>query len=343
MLLAVGQNLVRGWRFGTARGPGFLVPSGDTWYLAISAEDRHMPDASFVQFVAGVIGFVLGEPFDIGMFQPFGDRGALPGFAHLGLPTHVSKVAALQPPALPFDCSPSWVAGFVEAIFAFADSRPEAPILKAIHLYFASLNGYTESKFLHAWIALESLARWGVEDGCVIDDRPKRIADHDAWLQWVDSRRHEIEALAAPGMANRLLSRVQSAECDRPTVVHGAFRGMGIDWTPAMADAEQVRHGVAHEGAMSQDARDWNRDRSRIGLVKTMLTAFIARLVGYYGPIADRSRTCFRLTEQSEPDWWRAIGPFRSIDYHGGSVDAILARADAVLESLEQEHTQTDA
>ena len=35
-----------------------------------------------------------------------------------------------------------------------------------------------------------------------------------------------------------------------------------------------------------------------------MLTAMIAKLIGYDRPIADRSKTCFSITDRDEPTWW---------------------------------------
>ncbi len=45
-----------------------------------------------------------------------------------------------------------------------------------------------------------------------------------------------------------------------------------------MEAGEKARNSVAHEGVMPDTVRHWELDLSRVGLVRTMLTALIARV-----------------------------------------------------------------
>lgn len=105
-----------------------------------------------------------------------------------------------------------------------------------------------------------------------------------------------------------------------------------------MEDAEACRHGVTHEGAFPDvGPRDWDRDRSRVGLVRTMLTALLAKLVGYDGPLADHSRTCFDITSRDEAAWWPAAALDREVRHEGTGLDDLRARALAALARLKDE------
>lgn len=339
MLLAVDGSLTRSWRFATDRGPAFVVRNGDDWYLAMDARGEGAPDADLVHLVRSVLGFVLGEPLSLGLFRPVTADGVQPGLVHAGLLGHRDRRATRQPPALPFDCAPTHTAAFVEALLRLS---VDAPLLRVIHLYFASLSGFVESNFLHAWVGLEALASWRLKSDRRTDGGPQRLADHKAWLRWVKTHQAEIESLAMPGLEESLVGRVRSSGDGRPTKVQRVFRGLGIQWTAEMDVAEKVRHGVVHEGAIPDDDQDWERDRARVGLVKTMLTALLANIVGYDGPISDRSKTCFDITAKIEPDWWRAEPLKRHLDYRGVGVDEIAAAAQEQLRRFREEHPAPD-
>ena len=304
LLLEVDDASVRGWRFSTPLGDTFLVPNGGTWYLVVGAAEATANFAT-VPLVSAVVGFVLGEQFALGLFRPVNEHGVAPGLINLGRPGNLAANKPRQAPALPFNCDPKWTARLVDSMITLAHSTPDAPIVRSINLYFASASGFIESKFLHYWLALETLARWAIESKRVPDGGHLRLADKSAWLQWVKDHENEIGGFALPGRAQSLVSRVRGAEWDRTTKVQRAFRGLGIEWTFEMADVERVRHGVAHEGAMSDGPIEAKRDRARIGFVNTMLTALLASLTQFEGPIADRSKSHLCITDESVPTWWK--------------------------------------
>jgi hypothetical protein len=117
-------------------------------------------------------------------------------------------------------------------------------------------------------------------------------------------------------MEQQLVDRVRGSEVERPTPVQRVFRGEGIGWNAEMNDAENARHGVAHEGSLlGGEPRNWQRDGERVGLAHTMLAAMVAKVIGYTGPIADRARTCSAITHDDAPSWWAATELTRAITY----------------------------
>lgn len=335
MLLAVDGDLVRGWRFASPKGPVYFVPTGDTWYLAQLSEGE-LADFDAIPLVNAAIGFVLGIPFELGVFQQTDASGCVSGLIQLGArpnPQAAGAAGRRQTAAIPFGTHPCWAAEFVDAIIDLG-SFSDAPIVRCINLFFASQDGFLESQFLHAWMALETLSRWALDSGRVRDGGDLRLADHAKWIRWVRSNTDAIAAMAVPGKEQSLLSRVESAECDRPTKVQRVFKGLGIDWTAAMADAEQVRHGVAHEGSIPSGRIEATRDLGRIGLVGTMFTSLLAHLAGYVGPISDRSRTCFNITETCEPTWRTLPRVLNRIEYHGRGTQEVSEANRAKLRDL---------
>lgn len=334
MLLVVDGSPVRGWRFESPRGPVYFLPRGDIWYLAVASKGERA-DFDAIRCVSAAIGFVLGFPFELGVFQRVDATGPGSGLIHLGshpLPPSADARDERQP-ALPFQTHASWGAEFVNAIVGLSSSS-DAPIIRCINLFSASHEGYLESQFLHAWLALESLSRWALASHRVMDGGNVRLADHENWIKWVRSTKAAIAALAAPGRAESLLRRVEAAEYNSPTKVQRVFRGLGIEWTAAMEDIERVRHGVAHEGAISGGAIESKRDRERIGLVGTMFTSLLAHLAGYSGPIADRSRTCFNITDVHEPEWRMIPRVLHRLEYHGEGSRELTSATVARLREL---------
>lgn len=235
------------------------------------------------------------------------------------------------------ECEPTWTARFVEGLLRLAAQGFSDPLIRAIHMYFAAIEGFVELNLLSVWVAAESFAKQGIKANVFPDELERRIANHDEWVSWVRRHQEEIETLAVPGMGSRLVDRVISSENDRPTPVERVFSALKLPWTPEMEDAQKARHEVAHEGTLPGEERDWDRDRARVGLVKTMLTALLGKASRYEGPIADRSRTCFKIAGSDKPKWWQAVQLDNDEVHEGAGVAESTERWLAELRRLESE------
>jgi hypothetical protein len=135
-------------------------------------------------------------------------------------------------------------------------------------------------------------------------------------MEWVKANEAQIRTFAVVGMERQLVDRVRSAENERPTSVQRVFLGEHLPWTPEMDDAQLTRHGVAHHGVMPGPRPiNWDENTARVGLAKTLLTAVISKLIGYDGPMADRSKTCSNLTGDDQPPWWPVVSTEQEIVY----------------------------
>ena len=65
-----------------------------------------------------------------------------------------------------------------------------------------------------------------------------------------------------------------------------------------------------------------------------MMVALLAKIIGYEGPIADRSKTCFNIGEKAEPIWWSPATLQTHIIHQGQGVEEIVAQQHAALKRL---------
>ena len=306
----------RAWRFGTPQGQVFLLPSedADRWVIAFEALDGASLDQRHVNRVLAAIGYALGEPLQVTVFRAVCETSLGGSLDHATRPALACRSA--QAPALPLQAGPTRFAQLVELVLQHLHAVPDSALLVALHMYFASVDGYLESKFLHAWIAAESLAGWAIRERKLQYGGPAPLVDKPTWHAWVNSRESEIRAQALPGMDQQLVDRVRRLERDTPSTVERVFLGEGLGWTAEHQDVYKARNQVAHEGSLiGRGTRNWDRDRERIGLAQTLLTALIARLVGYDGPISDRSKTIFSVSDHAEPAWWTPGADNPVLDY----------------------------
>ncbi|HEU4728270.1 MAG TPA: hypothetical protein VFT22_10285 [Kofleriaceae bacterium] len=320
----VADDVVRGWQFQTPGGAVFLVLRDEEWFVAF--ESSTAPGQSWVTSVMNSMGFVVGEPLNIGLLHAVGASSVVIGMARYMLVPWASHQDC-EAPAVPVQAGATAIVAFIEGIIRFDVNEPGSPLPVAIHHFFESLTGTIETKFLGGWIAAEALAKWAGKNGRLRTVPQQRIADHEAWERWLRTHEDTIKGFAIPGKGQSLFDRVKSSDQGRQNAVQCVFKGEGIDWTQEMEDGEDARNSVAHEGRMPDAARDWEMDFSRVGLVRTMLTALMARLVGYSGPIADRVKTYNNLTGKEQPMWWHPSAHLDEVEYVDAPMMAAICNA----------------
>lgn len=285
--------MVRGWQFSTPGGIVFLVQRDEEWFVAF--ESVAAPSRERLASILSVIGFVIGEPLNVGILHAVGSSSISSGMVHHLISTWPRR-AGREAPTIPIQAGPDAVVAFIERLAQFEAEEPGYPLSVAVHQYFWSLIGAVDNQLLLGWVGAEAVAKWAIRNG-----------------------------------------RVRVARRENP--VQGFFRSEGILWTPQMTCAKQARNRVAHEGAMATGERDWDVDLSLVGLVRTMLTALMARLVGYAGPIADREKTHDNLTGEELPAWWPATSLPVEPEYVDEAMRAELMQGGPSLaDSGSQEH-----
>lgn len=289
------------WRFQSPEGLVFMIPSGDrrAWRLAFEARGGAPPTEDHVVRVIAVLSFTFGIPFRIGVLQAVGENGIQRGLVHLGLADLRPLREPSERPAVPIE-NVVHLVDFVELALRFMVRENASALLAAFHLHGASYEGFVDTQFLMAWIAAETVATWAIDNKKMRPPGQRRIADTTKWRSWVRLHKKEIKELAEPGYEVSLYDKIFYSDYQTPSSVQRVFRDQGL-WNDAMNEVEQVRNLVAHEGLMcGRNPRDWRRDLALVTLAQTLVTAVIAILVGYDGPILDRGDHRGKV-----PKWWR--------------------------------------
>jgi hypothetical protein len=111
-------------------------------------------------------------------------------------------------------------------------------------------------------------------------------------------------------LGETLFCRIASIPARRASsrVVEEAFalQSIGLAVTPEMAaELEKGRGEIVHTALMfDEPPLDRETYRVRIGIVRTMLVALIARAVGYRGAITGWTRRPGRRWDAADPTWW---------------------------------------
>jgi hypothetical protein len=317
VLVAVDGQLHRLWRISiNAIRQAFFGGRGDQWFILVQSEPGRVPSTEKIRDLMMTLSFTLGEPITVHVLFQISASGDTTGIARLdltGSPTPSSRM----PPALPFMVEAEWFVRFVERALVFMTANPGGIVHVAMHCYVWALLGTIDMKLLQNWVGTEALAGWMLKTRMVpTPPEALLVRDAEAWRKWVVDHEAEITAFTAAGSGNRLLQRVMSASAKVASKVEKVFVASGLPWTPEMDDVQNIRNAVTHAAVIAPvGERDWTRDRCRVGLMQTMLTALLAKVIGYDGPIADRSKTCFNSTGSDQPDWWTA-GTLDSVTDH---------------------------
>jgi hypothetical protein len=203
-----------------------------------------------------------------------------------------------------------WPAAFFEAISKTYRERPDLRLHIALSFYLDGLASFhVEGRYLVQHVGLEAFAYWLLKaDG---DDAPA-LVDKARWSAWLKESKDTIRSLAAPGFAETLYSKVTSIPARRASsmVVEVAFQRYGLSVHAEMAEElENGRNTVVHTAVMFEERReDVNDYLRRIAIVRTMLTALVAKVVGYQGAILGWERDYRRPYKEADASWW-AVNP----------------------------------
>ena len=322
--LSIDEDCPPIWRFqlGSEGKQAFFGSFDDQWYLLIETQIGSPPGTQKVSDLLTAVSFALGVSLEVGVFSQLGNDNGVTGMARLSVyGSHRSKRS--QPAALPIEAEPEWLIRFVERSLIFMEHHPWGILHVAMNSYLHSLDSTLDSEFVQNWIGTEAIAGWLLKTGKIPrQEKSLLVKDPDRWKNWVQNHRKEICELAKDASSTqKLYDKVLSAADKRESKVEKVFRGLDLPWTAEMEDVQDIRHLAAHEGIIAEnEGRNYTRDRERIGHIKTMLTALIAKIIGYDGPIADRSKTSFNIGIDKRPDWWPTSELDNITEYTGNAV-----------------------
>jgi|GEM_PF-3195997 len=224
-----------------------------------------------------------------------------------------------------------WPSAFFEAISKKYREAPNLRLHIVLSFYLDGLASFhVEGRYLVQHVGLEAFAYWLLKANG--DDKPT-LVDKTKWAAWLRENRDTIRSLAAPGFANDLYSKVSSIPA-RPAssgVVERAFQRYSLALHQEMAEElKKGRNVVVHTAVMFEERRDDVNDyMRRIAIVRTMLTALLAKVVGYQGAILGWERDYRHPYKEVDASWW-AVDPLaREAALQSFKIEANLPPAKA--------------
>lgn len=269
-----------------------LIKSGNDWAVCVDTGSQEPPGDDLRPDLR-MIGYLQGHPFNISVFHRISADGQVTGHAH-SKSGHVGGAYPLSGSPVPFIASLFRV-DFFDLAMEKLKSNPKLFRLLMVPTgqHFLAHGETFESNFSHGWIALESLVNYGMFHGLIPKEKPK-LADRAGWSEWVDERSDEIKEFATPGNEETFINTVRGFSTET-SKVRGAFKSLGLPWTAEMDVLGKLRGQYIHEGT----ARNYDPQttHNQIALLRIMLSALYARILGYEGPISDESGI-------RAPSWW---------------------------------------
>lgn len=281
---------------------------GKSWFLIIDtgneqrpARDRVFQDVLALQFVLGC-GLFFEVIYGLDETDVVALVGGRHGRDHGGRPK-------VEPP-VPFAGSQEhWVGAFFNAISTTYRARPELRLYIGLSFYLDSLMSFhVEGRYLALHVALEAFAYWYLKAEKDPEDPERPLVDKQKWRAWLAENKPAILTLASEDSGEVLFNKIASVPARRASsrVVEDAFRKTGIEILPGMAtELEEGRGRIVHTAAMFEDRQErLDAYLEPIALVRTMLVALLARVVGYRGAIVGWTREPHRPRQQPDAAWW---------------------------------------
>ena len=199
----------------------------------------------------------------------------------------------------------TWMAPLFRRISETYRQKPELRLYIPLGYFVDALTDHLDGAYLKIQVALEAFAASVL--GIGKDENAVIVKDWGAWTAWVKSQREEIRAFAVDGREETLFSKVMYAgKFASGRVVRDAFEMFGVKISKEMKDELLGRNLAAHSALMTTtEDRDYEQDLRRIALVRTMIVALLARVVGYQGPIIGWTRDQNGQFEVAPSDWWQ--------------------------------------
>jgi hypothetical protein len=303
----------------------YLIKCDDAWFVIVDPRSKGPPSREEVYRDMLGLQFVLGRAFFFDVLygvNETGDTVGLVGGRHGK--DHGEHGKALPP--VPLELSREhWASEFFEAISRAYRDRPELRPYIALSYYVDALAGaHVENTYLVLHVALEGFSYWLLGG----DERPTPpLVDKAKWKTWLRSHGDEIKDLAAPGEGQRLLDRIGSIPKRAPSsrVVQDAFAALGLTVTDEMAGEldEDGRGLIVHAAIMFKESQaDVDSYLRKNALVRTMLIALLARVVGYRGAIVGWEHPPGRGYADPPSTWWAVDDAVRSEARRMHHVDA---------------------
>lgn len=271
----------------------YLVQTGGrkapAWYLVIDTEGAALnQDVLEREFL--ILQFVLGRQLRV--VELLGVSPNLETIAsRSGAGSRLNLVSDWTPP-VPINrnndayVDEAWTALLFERLATACRDRTEIfrPLVMALDAYLDAMSPHLDANYLRLHVGLEGFASTIARTA---GTPPKALVkDKSAWDDWVRTNSDAIRSFANTGFEDLLFGKVmRSGDPASSQAVPDALKLHGLAVTKELQEELRKRNVVVHQGVMTTGDYDADRDLRRIAIVRTLLVALIAKVVGYGGAI----------------------------------------------------------
>lgn len=293
------------------------VDAEPIWHLVIDTRGAGMPTALVWGRDFRALQFVLGRQMQIAALLGITNDKRTVACASGNKWGHLEESAF---PPVPIQrnndswIQESWVALFFERLSAAWRNRPESDNAfgVALDMYLDAMKHHLDFDYMRLQIALEAFAYWLLQHDS--KEEPKLVKERKAWEKWVKKNKEEIHALASEGFEETLYMNVKNGwRLPSGKVIPTAFEKFGLPLTEEMRRELHGRNVIVHQGLMAPAGYDVERDLRRIGLVRTMLVALVAKASGYGGAINGWETGPLGYRLEPPQDWWSVSNEDRAL------------------------------
>lgn len=279
-----------------------------SWSLLVDTGASGAPNTEALARDFLLLQFVLGRRFRMSPLLGLSNNGDVIACASGCDPIAHRTDRPIPPVPLERDnnryVDEAWAPLFFELVSKHWKAKPESiqAYMMVFSAYLDSTTNYLDADYLRLQVALEAFAYWDLR--MTSGEEKLVVQDKKSWKAWVKANGDAIRRLAADGFAQSLYDKVLGVyRLSSGRVVASAFIARGQPLNESMLAEVEARNVVAHQGMMSPDGYDADRDIGRIALIRSLLIALVARSVGYAGAI--RGWTVGTFGHPVEPsEWW---------------------------------------
>lgn len=277
------------------------------WWLVVDTGAAGRPDWELLGRDLLILQFVFGRqlrlPFLLGLNA---DRSTT---AYVARTAPRKNLQGESYPPVPIErnndhfVDEAWAVLLFERIGASWRERPNMNMTfwMALDMYLDAMTNHLDADYMRLQIALEAFAYSLLKKN---DEERADVKDKTAWKEWVKGNKNVIVSYATPGREDALYQKVLGTyRLSSGRVVPTAFVESELILTAEMSEELEGRDFAIHQGLMSPEGYEVDRDMRRIAMVRTMLISLVAKCVGYGGAI--NGWEVGRLGHPMEPDpWW---------------------------------------
>lgn len=296
----------------------YLLQHKGNWRLVIDNPDRKRLNKEGLEADFLALEFVFGRQLKLHLLDGINEQGELVarsgGFYGVENPSNHSE--------LPVPILRNQEVLFFEAISKALKEQPGVRLNIPLVTYLDALTGHLDIAYMRLQIALEAFAFWVLKSKG--DAKERLVEDLKEWEKWVRNHKTDIYKHARKGiddatskkLADDFYIKVKTAGKHASGVrTAEAFALFGLETTEAMDEEISLRNPVVHKMMMVDGEYDIHRESARVGMVRALLVALVAKVVGYQGDIGGSKYL-------DGGKWWKTVSK-RVPLYRAGEPPAI--------------------